>query len=119
MEPLEFSCRLCPDRDVCQAPCPWMEAQLPHEPAHHREKTYGLWPSSTVGRAFVPPSNSRLPSLLRRLTTREWQVLRLIYRDGLTQREAARKLSLSRRTVRDCVERARRKLAILHAQNRL
>ena len=112
-----FDCCACPDREVCQAPCDWMERQLPTMPPTYLEKTYGLWPSTTLGRVRVPPSNGRVTQFGRRLTNREWEVVRLVYREGMTQSEVSRKLSLSRSTVRNCVDRIRRKLAKSGAKN--
>jgi len=107
-----FTCDLCPDRDVCQAPCEWMEAQLPAEPPPgHLEQTYGLFPPSTLARPLGPPSNGPVRRFEALLTPDQWRALRLVYVEGLSQHQTALRLGLTRSALRNRLECARRKIA--------
>jgi len=70
---------------------------------------------------FVPlgPDGSPLTSTLPiYLTYDEFEAFRLVFYEGLTQEEAAKKMGISRGTIWRCLENARKKIATMLAENR-
>lgn len=106
----QFNCAVCPEREVCQAPCDWLLSQLPRPPALHRERACGLWPESTLARPLKPASNGRLERFRPLLTALEWEAVRLVYVEGLSQREAADRSGCHRSTIRVRLRRALAKI---------
>ena len=117
MEKVRFSCAVCPEREVCQAPCDWLLSQLPRPPALYRERTYGLWPESTLVCRLRPAPGGRLERFRGVLSAREWEALELVYAEGLSQREAAERIGCHRSTLRTHLRRALEKvLRLLSAE---
>jgi len=70
---------------------------------------------------FVPLNPNGTPRIDRSpiyMTYDEFEAYRLIFYEGLTQEEAARRMGISRGTLWRCLENARRKIAIMLAENR-
>jgi hypothetical protein len=110
MENAPFTCALCADRDVCQAPCAWLERRLPKLPPAYREKPSGLWPEKTLVLEVIPPSRSTVSRVRRRLTRRQRTAVDLVLVRGLSERAAARRIRISRNALRKRLARAFRRL---------
>jgi len=52
------------------------------------------------------------------MTFDEFEAFRLIFYEGLTQEEAAKRMGVSRGTVWRCLDNARKKIALMLAENR-
>ncbi|RLF15074.1 MAG: hypothetical protein DRJ97_04985 [Thermoprotei archaeon] len=66
----------------------------------------------------VPPDPSKPPAPPVYMTPDEFEAYRLVFYEGLTQEEAAKRMGVSRGTLWRCLDSARRKLAIMLAENR-
>ena len=113
MDRIQFSCAICPDRDVCQDPCAWLERRLPKRASDYREKPSPLWPDTTLLRRLVPGSNRPFAQLRRVLTRRQRSALELVFVKGLSEREAARRLRIRQNALRRRLARAFRHIARL------
>lgn len=71
--------------------------------------------------AFLPCEQIKLPLSLRNpiiLNFDEFEALRLVDYEGLTQEEAAKRMGISRGTVWRCINSARKKLASMLIEGR-
>jgi len=112
MDKIEFGCLVCSEREMCQTPCDWLQERLPKPPTLYRERTVGLWPETTLTRPVQPAAGGCLQRYEALLTPREWEVLELIYGEGLSQRRAAQRLNRHRSTIQELLRRAHTKIAL-------
>jgi len=68
---------------------------------------------------FIPfPQDTSRPPPPIYMTPDEFEAYRLVFYEGLTQEEAAKRMNISRGTLWRCLENARKKLATMLAEKR-
>ncbi|MEM2901409.1 MAG: DUF134 domain-containing protein [Candidatus Bathyarchaeia archaeon] len=95
--------------------CRWGRVSGPGRPM--KPRLIGMKPAV---RAFIPTVETE-PSIMRSpivLDVDEFEAVRLIDYEGLTQEEAARRMEVSRGTVWRCIDSARKKIASMLVEGR-
>jgi len=111
---LTTSCRRCPHNSSCKEPCPALEQILSAETRGRgrRECLTGLHPETLAHfqethHMLVLDGYKACPFIF---TAREWEAVCLRHQEGLTQKQIAERLGISRTAVSDRLSRAKQKL---------
>lgn len=122
-EPTDSPCSSCPTRDTCSAPCDKLLQLLPSEDAGRLSLVrHGDIPLDVIHhdhgmhRADSRDLMERFEACRALLTTKRWDVVRLIHGQGLTQKQAAQQLGKAESTVSELLSAATQTMHAFHAR---
>lgn len=123
-EPGQSPCTLCPNYDTCSKPCDELEALLPspHQGRLFMNGQRGL-PLHVIQHQQVCPIHDsrdvfeRFEGCRHLLSDARWEVVELVYGEGLTQREAAQELGKRESTVSELLTGARKVMEQYYARD--
>ena len=111
-------CSECDKRESCTEICADVETMLPspRKGRKHRQfqTDFHNWPSDVDKRPRLPSEAERFIAyerFRRLLTTRQRQVMRLVFVQGMTQKSAAAKIGITPRVLERCMAKARASVA--------
>ena len=124
-ENTESPCTSCPIRDACTVPCDQLLQLLPSEDAGRLSRaSHGDIPLDVIHhdqgahRADSRDLMERFEACRALLTSKRWDVVRLVHGRGLTQKQAAQQLGKAESTVSELLVAATETMHAFHARQR-
>ncbi len=128
MDQKTFSCSNCPNRPTCVQVCPRVEEILAKEQRNFEGREVLVEPyviAAIYAKGYAPALRDMSVEKLRcadlqvvpGMTGRQFNILRMTYVDGQSQRAIARRLGISQTTVGEHLHAARKKVRVyIHAR---